>query len=146
MNEYEDLAPNFKRALFEKIGKKQPYWTLLGIELLDVKKGWAKLKLPFSETLIHPLGIAHGGAIFSLADSAVAMALLGLTEKEEWFTTIETNINYIRSFRGGEIIAEARIVNRGQKTALGDVDITDQQGRLVAKSRATYMILKQGEL
>jgi len=39
VSEYEELAQNFRRALMEKIKSSQPYWTLLGIEMLDVKKG-----------------------------------------------------------------------------------------------------------
>jgi len=142
MAEYKKLAPNFRRALMERVKTKQPYWGLLGIELVDIKKGWAKLRLPFSEKLIHPYGIVNGGANFSLADAAVAMALIGLIERDEQFTTIEMNINYVRPFGDGEITAEAKIVNKGRSTALGDVDIIDQRGRLIAKSKATYMIME----
>ncbi len=142
VSEYEELAQNFRRALMEKIKSSQPYWTLLGIEMLDVKKGWAKLQLPFAKKLTHPYGIAHGGVIFSLADSAVAMALLGLVEKGERFTTVEMNINYVSPFREGNITAEARIINKGSRIALGDVDVRDDQGGLVAKCLATYTIMK----
>ena len=142
VSEYEELAQNFRCALMEKIKYSQPYWTLLGIEMLDVKKGWAKLQLPFAKKLTHPYGIAHGGVIFSLADSAVAMALLGLVEKGERFTTVEMNINYVSPFREGNITAEARIVNKGSRIALGDVDVRDDQGGLVAKCLATYTIMK----
>ena len=142
MTGYEDLPPNLKRALLEKVRSKQAFWKHLGIDLLDVKKGWAKLRLPFSEKLLHPLGIVHGGAIFSLADSAVAMALLGLVGKDEEFTTVEMKINYVSSFKRGEIIAEASILNKGNRIALGDVEIHDDRGRLVAKSLATYLITK----
>jgi acyl-CoA thioesterase len=142
VSEYEELAQNFRRALMKKIKSSQPYWTLLGIEMLDVKKGWAKLQLPFAKELTHPYGIAHGGVIFSLADSAVAMALLGLVEKGERFTTVEMNINYVSPFKEGNITAEARIVNKGSRIALGDVDVGDDQGGLVAKCLATYTIMK----
>jgi acyl-CoA thioesterase len=142
VSEYEELAPHFRRALLEKVKTKQPYWALLGIELLDVKKGWAKLQLPFAKKLTHPYGIAHGGVIFSLADSAVAMALLGLVEKDERFTTVEMKINYVSFFKKGKITAEARIINKGSRIALGDVDVRGDQGSLVAKCLATYMTMK----
>jgi len=144
MAEYEDLAPNFRRVLLERVKTKQPYWTLLGIELVDVKKGWAKLSLSFSEKLVQPYGIIHGGAIFSLADSAVAMALLGLIRRDERFTTVEMKINYVRPFEKGEITAEARIIHKGSRIVLGEVDVRDEKvRRLVAKSTATYMIMKK---
>ncbi len=137
---YEDLSPGFRQALLAKIKSKQPYWRLLGIELVDAKKGWAKLKLSFSEKLVHPFGVVHGGAIFSLADSAVAIALLGLVDKTERFTTVETKINYVNPVKEGDISAESRIVHKGNRIVLGEVEIRDEKGVLVAKSIATFMI------
>ena len=143
MTEHEDLPPNFKRAIMEKIDTVQPYWNMLGIKLVDIKKGWAKLRLPYSEKIIQPYGAVHGGAIFSLADSALAMALIGLTERDEQFTTIEMKINYISPFNKGEIHAEAKVIDRVRQTVLGDVDIVDENGRLVAKCMGTYVIMKK---
>ena len=145
MTDYEDLAPKFKETLLTRMQEESPYWTLLGLEIADIKKGWAKVRLPFARKLVHPLGIAHGGAIFSAADSAVAMALIGLVERDETFTTVEMKINYLRPFDKGEIMAEARIIHRGRKTALGDVEVRNGDGTLIAKGLATYMILKKEE-
>jgi acyl-CoA thioesterase len=142
MKKFEDLAPNFKHALMNKIHTVQPYWNMLGIKLVDIKKGWAKLKLPYSKNIVQPYGAVHGGAIFSLADSALAMALIGLTERDEKFTTVEMKINYISSFNKGEVTAEAKVIGREQEIVLGEVNIVDEEGRLVAKSMGTYFITK----
>lgn len=120
-----------------------PFWQLLGMELVDVKKGWAKIRLPFHNKLVHPLGIAHGGSIFAPADSAVAMALIGLVDRDDRFTTIEMKINYLRPFDSGEIFAEARIVHLGTKTALGEIEVRNGTGDLVAMALATYMIIRK---
>jgi len=146
LKEYEDLPSKFKHALMEKVETVQTYWTMLGIKLVDIKKGWAKLKLPYSEKIVQPYGAVHGGAIFSLADSAFAMALIGLTERDERFTTIEMKINYVSSFNKGEITAEAKIIDRERETVVGDVTIIDEDGRLVAKSMGTYIILKNNAI
>ena len=142
MEEYEELSPGFKKSLIEKIGELSPFWNLIGMELVDVKKGWAKVRVPYAEKLSQPMEIAHGGAVFSPADSAVAMALVGLLEPHEGSTTVEMKINYLRPFSRGEITAEAKIVHRGNSTALGDVEVRNAQGALVAKGLATYMIIK----
>ena len=145
MPEYEALAPELKELIIETMKTQSPYWSLLGMELVDVKKGWAKVRLPFDNKLVHPLGIAHGGAIFSPADSAVAMALVGMVEKDETFVTIEMKINYLATFTKGEIIAEAKIIHKGRNTALGDIIVRDGNGELVAKALATYMIVPKKE-
>ncbi|MBT3225565.1 MAG: PaaI family thioesterase [Deltaproteobacteria bacterium] len=144
MSEYEDISPNFKNALIKKMKTTVPFWKLLGMEVVDVKKGWAIVKLPYSDKLAQPDGVAHGGAIFSPADAAVAVALLGLIDKSETLLTIEMKINYIKAIREGDIIAEAKIVHRGSKTAIGDVEVRNSQGNLIAKCLATYMIIKNG--
>ncbi len=141
MTEHEELDPKFKEKIIETMKTKSPFYSLLGMELVDLKKGWAKVKLPFDHKLVHPMGIAHGGAIFSPADSAVAMALIGIVEKGENFVTIEMKINYLATFTQGEIIAEATIIHKGRNTALGDIEVRNEKGVLIAKALATYMII-----
>jgi len=143
MSEFEEISPTFKNALITKMKSVAPYWALLGMELVDLKKGWALVKLPFSEKLTQPDGIAHGGSIFSSADAAVAMALLGMIDKNETMVTVEMKINFVKSFNNGEIVAEAKIVHKGGKTAIGEVDVRNSNGELIAKGMATFMIIKR---
>ncbi len=142
MNTHEELAPEFRDVLIRKMQTASPFWDLLGLELTDVRKGWARVRLAFDRKLVHPLGIAHGGTIFSAADSAVAMALIGMVDRSETFTTVEMKLNYLKPFERGAITAEAVIVHKGSRTALGEVDVRDDEGNLVAKGLATYMILE----
>lgn len=143
MSEYEVLDPRFKESLLNWMKTNNPFWTLLGMEIIGIKKGWAKIRLPFTKKLTNGIGVAHGGAIFSPADSAVGMALIGLTERDESISTLEMKINYLKPLSGGEIIAEAKIVHRGTMTAIGDVEIRDGNGNLIAKGLATYAIVKK---
>ena len=145
MTEYEDIAPNYKKALIDKMKVNVPFWALLGMEVVDVKKGWAQVKLPYSKKLAQPDGVAHGGAIFSPADAAVAVAMLGMIDRDETLLTIEMKINYIKPIKEGEILAEAKIVHRGGRTAIGDVDVMNSDGELIAKCLATYLIIRKGK-
>ena len=143
MSEYEELDPRFKESLLNWMKTKNPFWSLLGMEVAGIKKGWAKIRLPFTEKLANGIGVAHGGAIFSPADSAVGMALVGLTTKDESISTLEMKINYLKPLTEGEIIAEAKIVHKGTMTAIGDVEVKDGTGNLIAKGLATYAIVKK---
>jgi acyl-CoA thioesterase len=140
---YEELEPRFKESLLNWMETKNPFWSLLGMEIIEIKKGWAKIRLPFSEKLANGIGVAHGGAIFSPADSAVGMALIGLINRDENISTLEMKINYLRPFTSGEIVAEAKIVHKGTMTAIGDVEVKDEKGNLIAKGLATYAITKK---
>lgn len=143
MAEYEELVPRHRESLLDWMKTKNPFWSLIGMELLEVKKGWAKIRLPFTKKLANGIGVAHGGAIFSPADSAVGMALVGLLKKDENISTLEMKINYLKPFSGGEIFAEARIIHKGSQTAIGDVEVRDGNGDFIAKGLATYAIFKK---
>lgn len=142
-SKFEELSANFKKALIGKAQTVHPYWGLLGMELADIKKGWAVVRLPFDPKLTQADGIAHGGATFSAADAAVAMALIGLIARHETMVTLEMKINYLKPFVGGAILAEAAIVQKGSRTALGEVNVHSDTGELIAKGLATYRILQR---
>ena len=143
MAEYEELAPRFKAAILDWMKTRNPFWALLGMELLEIKKGWAMVRLPIEDKLTNAIGLVHGGAIFSAADSAVGMALVGMTNRDENISTLEMKINYMKPVNGSEIIAEAKIIHRGSQTAIGDVDVRDEEQNLVSKGMATYAIYKK---
>jgi len=113
------------------------------MELLEIKKGWALVRLPVADKLTNAIGLVHGGAIFSAADSAVGMALVGMTSRDENISTLEMKINYMKPVKGREIMAEAKIIHRGSQTAIGDVDVRDEERNLISKGLATYAIFKK---
>jgi acyl-CoA thioesterase len=139
--QFEELAPNFRKALIAKAHTAHPFWNLLGMRLADIKKGWAVVELPFDSKLTQADGIAHGGATFSAADAAVAMALVGLIGRDETLVTLEMKLNYLKPFSGGTLRAEARVVQKGSRTALGEVRVTTDTNGLIAMGLATYMII-----
>jgi acyl-CoA thioesterase len=143
MAQYEELAPRFKAAILDWMKTKNPFWTLLGMELLEIKKGWAVVRLPVEDKLTNAIGLVHGGAIFSAADSAVGMALVGLTRRNENISTLEMKINYMKPAKGRQILAEAKIIHRGNQTAVGDVAVRDEGQNIIAKGLGTYAILKK---
>jgi len=73
----------------------------------------------------------------------VAIALLGMIDRSETLLTVEMKINYLKSVKEGDIIAEAKVVHKGKRTALGDVEVRNSDGELVAKGLATYMIIQK---
>ena len=143
MTQYEALAPRFKAAILDWMKTKNPFWALLGMELLEIKKGWAIVRLPVEDKLTNAIGLVHGGAIFSAADSAVGMALVGMTNRDENISTLEMKINYMKPVKGREIMAEAKIIHRGSQTAIGDVEVRDEDRNLISKGLATYAIFKK---
>jgi acyl-CoA thioesterase len=123
-----------------ELTNRSPYYRLLKMEILEIRKGKSVIQMPFRKNLTHPYGIVHGGAIASLADSAVAMALIGLVKPSDRITTIEFKINFFTSISQGKLTAQAKIIYKGSKTAVGEAEVSNEAGKLVAKVIATYMI------
>jgi len=135
----EPLSPNFKKALLNRLPERMAFWNLLGIEFEDVGSGWSKMRMPFSEKLTNSTGAGHGGALFTLADSAGSMALVSMAAKGEVVLTVEMKINFLKPFTSGVAVASAHILHCGKTTALGDVEIKGQDGSLLAKGSTTLL-------
>jgi len=136
-------------AYLEKVRaltNRSPYYRLLGMDVTEIKEGESRIQMPFRQELTHPYEIMHGGAIASLADSAVALALISLVEREERITTIEFKINFFVPIAKGNLTGHAKIIHKGSSTAVGDVEVTDETGKLVAKVIATYSIKRGSEM
>jgi uncharacterized protein (TIGR00369 family) len=122
------------------------YWRHLGIGVTDAGEGWIRLRLPIREELRNASGApVHGGAISSLLDAAVGGALSTIHEASEGGVgqaTLDLNITYVGAARQGEIYAEGRIIRKGGTIAFGEADVRDSNGELLARGRATYMLLK----
>ena len=77
----------------------------LGVDVLEVREGYAQIKMTVREEMLNGHRVAHGGISFSLADSAFAFASNSHGQKA---VSIETSINHIKPiFEGDELIATA---------------------------------------
>ncbi|NOT60002.1 MAG: PaaI family thioesterase [Acidobacteria bacterium] len=112
----------------------------MGIEVLDVRAGWVRMRMNYQPELMQPHAM-HGGAIYSLADSAAAHALMSLTLPDHFVTTVEQRINFFKAVQEQNVYAEAHVVHAGKTLAYSEVAITMEDGTLVAKSTATLMKL-----
>ena len=128
-----------------QFANKIPMLQTLGIEVLALEPGQSQLRLPFREEITQPAGIMHGGAMAALADSGVAQALVATLPLGTQFTTIELKINYLRPCSAGTLWAHTQLLHVGRRTALGEVTMTNDDGKLVAKALMTYMLVRAEE-
>lgn len=131
---------NKEFELLKPLSDRNPYLNFLGIELLDAGEGWAKMKLTFRPEFLQPF-IVHGGAIYSLADAAAAHALMTKIMPEQYPTTVEQRINFLKAVKDHDVYCESQIVNLGRTLAYVEATMTASDGTLVAKSAATLMRL-----
>ena len=131
---------DLQRALND--AQQSGFYQLLGLEIVEAKPGYSKLRVRFRKALAHAGGVGHGGVLASIADSCIACALFGMIENpaDLGISTIELKVNYLRPFREGEMIAEGRILQKGSSIAVGEMDVHDGKGILYGKGIATYKL------
>jgi len=136
----EAISKEKERKIREEFSKF-PFPAHLGVVLESLEYGAARMKLPFRQQLTQGQDYIHGGAITSLCDSCVALALATMIDRGEYMLTIELKTNYTAP-ADGDIFARAHIIHKGNHTAVGEVDVTKSDGTLVAKSIVTYFLNK----
>jgi len=146
---YEGFAPftaeEKQRRLARHIGLSD-YFELLGLRLVDLEPGYARMELPFRQDMTHSGGIVQGGLVTTLADSSIAHAAIAALDAQAFTTTtIELKINFIRPATGGVFTSVARLIHLGRRTAVGEAEITDDRGRLIAKCLSTVLVLPRQE-
>ena len=107
----------------------------LGIEILEIKEGYSRIKMIVRKEMINGFGIVHGGIAFSLSDSAFAFAC---NNRNNLSVALDTSINFIRTVNvGDELIAEAKEQHNGRSTGLYQIMILNQKNETVAIFKGT---------
>ncbi|WP_052888267.1 PaaI family thioesterase [Thermogemmatispora carboxidivorans] len=129
----------------EQVNQRPGFGQLLGMRVEAAEPGRGRVRLTVDARLMHPQGLVHGGVIFSLADTAMAMALLASYPPGTRTGTIEAKINYLRAVRDGQLLAEAAIIHQGRTTAVLEATVYHlsqerQEPRAVARVLSTFYI------
>jgi acyl-CoA thioesterase len=102
----------------------------LGIELLEIKEGYSRIKMVVRKEMVNGFGIVHGGIAFSLADSAFAFAC---NNRNILSVALDTSINFIKPVNvGDELVAEATEIHNGRTTGLYQIRVVNQHNHEVA--------------
>lgn len=118
-----------------------PFAKLLGIEVDSVEPGHAVLSMRVRDDLKQNHGIAHGGSVAALIDSAMAIAILPMLAENERSTTVDLTIHYLRPLTEGTARASARVVRAGRRVITVSAELFDHKGDLAATAISTYLRL-----
>ena len=123
MNVKATLSPDdLARACAEAMWKQDDASTGLGMEIVEIRSGQATLKMTVKPHMVNGQRIAHGGFIFTLADSAFAFAC---NTHNERVVAAEGNITFIRPGKLGDVlVAKARELSRSGRSGIYDVSVT----------------------
>lgn len=115
----------------------------LNIEFTDINKGYLNAKMPINDKTTQQLGMLHGGASVSLAESVGAVAAYLSLDRENYYCLgLEIKCNHIKSVTGGFVYANATPIHLGSKTHIWQIKITDDNEELVSISTLTMAVLE----
>jgi uncharacterized protein (TIGR00369 family) len=88
------------------------------------------------------MGTLHGGIWCDVADAAMGMAFVTTLRPDESFTTMSLTINFFRPVWQAHLHFEAHVINRSKNTGYLECEITDQDGKRIAKASSTCAVLR----
>lgn len=117
-----------------------PFEKLLGIDIVEADHGRSCLTMPFVYQLAQGQGMAHGGAIVTLADTAVAMAIKSLLPPGSRFGTISLNAEFLGPVTQGVLTARAEVTPIENRQVKGYAEVSDENGRPVMRFSAVFKL------
>jgi acyl-CoA thioesterase len=131
----DDLA----RACAEAMWQQDDASRGLGMEIVEVKSGQATLSMTIEPHMVNGQRIAHGGFIFTLADSAFAFACNSHNER---VVAAQGNITFLRPGKlGDRLVATAHEISRSGKSGIYDVRVTADDGAVIAEFRGHSRVI-----
>jgi len=123
------------QKIVDKMYENDAFSQWLGIELMEIRTSYAKIKMTTRAEMVNGFGIVHGGISFSFADSAFAFAC---NSPGRHAVSIDTSISHLKKIGVGEtIFAEAKEENLSHKTGLYRIEVTNEKGELLALFKGT---------
>ncbi|MCM0082739.1 PaaI family thioesterase [Geomonas sp. Red32] len=119
-----------------------PFEQLLNMTIHCAEDGKATLSMPFYQEYCNGAGLMHGGALVSLADTAVVMAIKSLVEPGSHFATIKMEVSFLHPVKKGVVTARAEVVSREERIIQGITTVYDDEERGVMEFRSTFKIAR----
>lgn len=124
---------------FPNLGGQSWFAGVIGMELEEIRLGYARMRLPFSKKNLQPAEVIHGGALATVIDTVVVPAIGVGIPPGSLFSTIELHVQYHRPVVT-DVVAEGWVVRQGRSVVFSRAEVFDDTDRLVASGTATYAV------
>ena len=119
-----------------------PFEDLVGLRIVEAEGGRALLTVDFQVKLAMGGGFMHGGALTTLADTAVAMAIKSLLPPGTIFATTELTTRFLAPVKEGRVTARAEVRGPEGRTFYGEAGLFDEQGTEVANFTSVFRVAR----
>lgn len=118
----------------------------LGINFITMEEGKVIATMPVDHRTSQPFGILNGGASLALAEMVAGHGSVPLCAPNEMPCGIQVSANHVgmvKVEKGAFVTATGTMVHRGRTTHIWNVDITNQDGKLISTARIVNQIVKK---
>jgi 1,4-dihydroxy-2-naphthoyl-CoA hydrolase len=124
------------------LSENQTLIKTLEIEVIEASPEKVVATMPVQPKVHQPFGLLHGGASVALAESVASIgAFLSIVDQGMTAVGLEINANHLRGVRDGIVTATATPIHKGRSTQIWNIEIKDQNGKMVCISRCTLAIV-----
>ncbi len=118
-----------------------PFLKHVGVEMDLSENGTGRVSLAVQPHHLQAAGQVHGGLIAVLADTAMFRAVRSLLSRGQRTTTIELKVNFLENTNSGLVTATARIISNENRLMVGEIEVTTEDGRLIAQGQGTFLVI-----
>lgn len=143
-----DLLPRSVQKRWSSFGDwpgEAHFAKLVGVEVEELRRDYARMRLPWRAELNQPAGLMHAGAIATLIDTVVVPAIGTAYDEPRSFSTIEMSIRYLGPVRSEDLVAEGWITRRGKRVVFCEVEVRTAGGVKVATGNLIYILASPAE-
>ncbi len=133
------------RDVIERKAPPAPIQATLGMELVEVSDGFAKLQLEPGEHLYGSFNAVHGGVTSTLLDAAMGAAVLTTLDAATGCSTVSLSVHFTRGItaRLARVVVQGWVVHRGSRLVTAEARLVDEQGRLLGHGSGTYSLTER---
>ena len=121
-----------------------PAAATLGFEFIgaDVERGTIEVAFTASEAFTNPAGNVLGGFVAAMLYDTVGPALLATLDPDQFQSTVQLSVSFLRPVRPGRLIGKGRIVHRDGELVFLEASLTDAGGAVIATAAATARVIE----
>jgi acyl-CoA thioesterase len=125
-----EVPEDIVKAIFDKVNREDTFSQRIGVKLIELLPGYARATLSVTGDTVNIYQMAHGGAIFSIADQACEAAGNSYGEPA---VALQQNIHFLTAGKSGDLLeATAKVAHRSSRIGLIEFEVKNQEGLLIA--------------
>jgi uncharacterized protein (TIGR00369 family) len=135
------INPHYAEMV-KQVVNESPYFRLLSMELREFDIGTSLVEIDLQEKHLQPFGAVHGGVFATIIDATTFWAVYAEVDERSGMTSVDLKLNYLAPAAApGRLIARGRRIKIGKTLGLGEAEVTNEEGKLLAHGTSTLMVI-----